>query len=852
MADESRGFDHLYVHDYVKSVGFDRRPGGRKKEPRNVDRFVHGHRLKQSVEAAFKTVEVQRSAVALNNPELGATGTVIVLEGEDADYPLKIDSLSSRTGGRNSKPKWLLLSVREAAGKNPERATVWVADEHRQSFLKLFEDYLSDEHNSKKGNPKNQDLIANISRIREAVLADLWTSDSIPPQIGLRWWELWLDASSPHVEDWQHFAASNNLKVLHRELRLGVRLIVWVEATWAQLQTLPFTSIPITEIRRPGFIDTVEDLSIEEQNEYVEDLAERISPAAEDSPAVCHLDTGVFRTHILLEKSLAAEDVHSIFGGSGTDVNKHGHGTAMAGLSLYGDLDSLLSGTQRLSLRHRLESVRMEPTPGETSRGPLDWGTATADAVTHPEAVQVDRPRVFCLTLSNPDPDKPGEPTLWSATVDALAVGTDVVRSGEELQLLSTHQPNSTRLIVAAAGNVGHYEDDYQTNCVNSPIHDPAQAWNALTVGAYTDIVRSPTDPQYSGWKTVAVAGDISPHTSTSLYFDMGRWPIKPDICMEGGNVLSDGAGLIEDRLPSLSLRSTGHKNNASLTSANATSAATAQASRLAALAMNRYPTYWPETIRGLLPHSAEWTDTMAQRLGGHHSKRDRQRLLREFGWGVPSEDAVLNSRLGAVTLVTQDSFVPFTGSNYSMRHFRLHSLPWPTDVLESLGETPVRLRVTLSYFIEPSASRRGWRNKYSYASHGLRFDLQGRLENPDEFINRVNREAQKEEGGSRVSESDRWFLGERGRHLGSLHQDEWNGTGAELANCNNVAVYPVGGWWKNNRKKDRRDLSIRYSLILSLQTDKQGVDLYTPIATQLQIPVTTQIPIAAHPSIPN
>lgn len=77
---------------------------------------------------------------------------------------------------------------------------------------------------------------------------------------------------------------------------------------------------------------------------------------------------------------------------------------------------------------------------------------------------------------------------------------------------------------------------------------------------------------------------------------------------------------------------------------------------------------------------------------------------------------------------------------------------------------------------------------------------------------------------------------------MGSLHQDQWTGTGAELAHCNNVAVYPVGGWWKYNRRKDRRDLPVRYALLLSLYTEEQGVDLYTPIATQLHIPISTEI----------
>ena len=93
------------------------------------------------------------------------------------------------------------------------------------------------------------------------------------------------------------------------------------------------------------------------------------------------------------------------------------------------------------------------------------------------------------------------------------------------------------------------------------------------------------------------------------------------------------------------------------------------------------------------------------------------------------------------------------------------------------------------------------------------------------------------------MSPKQRPWTSQRGRHLGSLHQDEWTGTGAELAHGNNVAVYPVGGWWKNNSRKDRRDLPVRYTLLLSLQTKQQGVDLYTPIATQLHIPVMAEIP---------
>ena len=139
----------------------------------------------------------------------------------------------------------------------------------------------------------------------------------------------------------------------------------------------------------------------------------------------------------------------------------------------------------------------------------------------------------------------------------------------------------------------------------------------------------------------------------------------------------------------------------------------------------------------------------MRDEIDAESGKTSRLSLLRRYGWGVPTDETVLYSSSQAVTLVSQDKFVPFDGSEYRMRHFRLHSLPWPRDALEQLGDEDVRLRVTLSYFVEPSASRRGWRRRYSYASHALRFDLQGPLETQREFVSRVNRDAQRDEEGS-------------------------------------------------------------------------------------------------------
>lgn len=54
--------------------------------------------------------------------------------------------------------------------------------------------------------------------------------------------------------------------------------------------------------------------------------------------------------------------------------------------------------------------------------------------------------------------------------------------------------------------------------------------------------------------------------------------------------------------------------------------------------------------------------------------------------------------------MVIQGEIQPFIkhDNRVAMNEMHLHRIPWPTEVLQSLSETPVEMRVTLSYFIEP------------------------------------------------------------------------------------------------------------------------------------------------------
>jgi hypothetical protein len=84
------------------------------------------------------------------------------------------------------------------------------------------------------------------------------------------------------------------------------------------------------------------------------------------------------------------------------------------------------------------------------------------------------------------------------------------------------------------------------------------------------------------------------------------------------------------------------------------------------------------------------------------------------------------------------------------------------------------------------------------------------------------------------------WDLGPI-RNKGSIHSDIWRGSAAELARRDYLAIYPVGGWWKEKPDLQRFDRDVRYSLSLSIRA-LAAQDIYTPIANTIETPVQITI----------
>ncbi len=814
---------HIQVEQAPSTERY-RYPGGPRRTDLNIptrdDRPAHTARLRQDIENAA------RQADDSGHPE-SRDGIVLEFLGEP-DHDLIYDSLDPIPSQGIE-----LLNVR----RTPQglAAAVFVPPGRLDHFFRML-DRCSEEVPEGQKAPSGQRLVDSIASIRRAAVRAFWMDDPhlFPQDLDSAiWCEVWIRSGNTqiqHQKAFERFAASlgnTELQPGTGFIRFPERMVLLVRGSINEWSRHPEVLNLIAELRLAKKVPTdLIDLPPADQKAWADDAATRIAAAPATAPAVCVLDTGVWRDHPLLSTSLPQADAHAVDVSWGVS-DDCGHGTQIAGLALYGqELQNVVEGSDNHNLGIRLESVKILPPRG--ANDPAHYGYVTQEGVARAEVAQPRRPRTVCLATTSDDRDQ-GYPSSWSAAVDAHASGA---------------LDDNRRLYVISTGN---YRDivnrgyEYPThNHVHAGIEDPAQSWNAITVGACTDRVFI-QGQEFYGWIPLAPAGGLAPSSRTSIMWAERSWPIKPDIVMEGGNWANDGAGLTGPCSDLELLTTTYSQTGRLLDTIRDTSAATAQAARMCAQIQSQYPDLWPETVRALVVHSARWTPRMQEEFPGTDQESLR-RLLRCYGYGVPDVDRALWSLENEVALVIEGELQPFfqdEDGTVKSNEMHLHSLPWPVEELQRLGQADVNVRMTLSYFIEPSPGRRGWTRKFGYQSHGLRFKLRGPLEDEDAFRQRINR-AFWDDDGTRpdgMNEPQRWALGSaRLPNRGSVHSNWWDTSAAELAACGALAIFPVGGWWKERKHLGMFNRRTRYSLVISIETPEVTAQLYSAIANKIAV----------------
>lgn len=784
------------------------------------DRVVHATQLNEELQRAWASSER-----VLGEEARGVQLTYILMP-DALEFVSKLDKVTSGIE---------LLSVVHTGTE--VRATIFVPNGKKRILENVLSQYQT--QSAPSGQPKHEVLVSRIEHIRQTTKEDLWTDSRPFPASGEKiWWEVWLHtAPDEHEEMWSAFSEEleqAGFRTKRRHVTFPDRV---VGLTWGSAEdwsTEPRLLLSIAELRRAK--DAVTDFVDADpafQNDLVQNLASRVSGPGDSNVAVCLLDTGVNSEHPLLRQAFIPRDVRAVDPGwSSADISVHQHGTGIAGVALYGSaLDGLISGRQSIELVHNMESVKILPDAGQNE--PDSYGAITQDAVAIAEIASPRRKRAVCLTVTAVDCDG-GAPSSWSAAIDQLTFGGQIF--GEQ------------KLICASVGNLrdqvveARFQYPLTSENCGAGVEDPAQSWNAVSVGAMTERVMI-HDPSLKGYQPIAPNGDLCPTSRTSHAWSpeaRDDWPYKPEVVLEGGN-WARMPGLPPDRPDDLGILTTALKRSGALLGVTGdTSAATATASGLCARIWANYPAYWPETIRALLIHSAEWTPAMYARFPGK-GKDAVKRRLRCYGYGKPNEEFALQGETNRATVIFQGQLYPYRldGSVIKTNQWHLHRLPWPKTVLEGLGPERVMLKVTLSYFIEPSPGRRGWTRKHLYPSHGLRFELKRTAETLDAFKRRVSK---SDDAGDDIDWEDggalKWLIGPKARTKGSVHSDTWQGNAAELAACDHLAVFPTSGWWRELKRQKRWSEPARYSLVISVHTERS--EIYSAIANEVAVTIAT------------
>jgi hypothetical protein len=227
--------------------------------------------------------------------------------------------------------------------------------------------------------------------------------------------------------------------------------------------------------------------------------------------------------------------------------------------------------------------------------------------------------------------------------------------------------------------------------------------------------------------------------------------------------------------------------------------------------------------------------------------------LFHACGYGVPDLGLARACTAERATVIIEDSMPnsvvedrpkkkppkrPTTPATEEVRKrvMKIFRMPIPQDLLLDNPEMDVELRVTLSYFPEPSTYR-------TRVEHGLdlKWDMQGPAEPETAFLERVNdllrpRGPDGKKVKRRYGKSFPWDIRIQRRSRGTVQSGRWSGRASLLAGAKLIAVVPVLGWWDRRLEMVTREMP--FSLIVSVVS----AGIYTAVQAELAAEVSIEV----------
>ena len=414
----------------------------------------------------------------------------------------------------------------------------------------------------------------------------------------------------------------------------------------------------------------------------IEDLPENIPHPPANAARICILDSGIAANHPLIAPAMA--ESKDFVDGDGSDLN--GHGTAVAGIALYGDLESCKASNfwqpELLLFNGRVLNEHAE----------FDVKTiekTLVDAVTY--FVEEHQCRIFNLSFGNANAPYDGRHVRGVAYVlDKLARDFNILFVVSTGNFSGSNNPAVPRQ---------SWRDEYPEYLLaeQSVLIDPAPALNVITVGSLARHNATFDAQRYPEIAQLAPANENQPSPFTR-HGPSVKGAIKPELAATGGNLASPmrtgqeydavmrGMGVL-----TCNSRFVG---NTLFNEMSGTSFAAPYVTHLAGRLLNNYPRASANLIRALLVNHAnlpsEVETSFSDEIKATHKAASGRDACRDVsGYGVIDENELFRSSENVVVLMAEDKI------ENNAHHF--FELPLPTEFLRT-QRAAREIRVTLAH----------------------------------------------------------------------------------------------------------------------------------------------------------
>ncbi len=557
-------------------------------------------------------------------------------------------------------------------------------------------------------------------------------------------------------------------------------------------------------------------ISIQQLNRDINTIPRDIPSPALDAARICILDSGVNGNHPLLKSAMGES---ASFIDEEGEADEAGHGTAVAGVVLYGDVEACNSSNfwQPELWIYSGKVMKKCPHTGDAVYDELTLEASLTKAVEHFVNLGC---RIFNLSLGNSNAPYDG------AHIRGLAYILDVLSRRHNI------------LFVVSTGNfrgsenppvpVKSWRDEYPEYLIaeQSAIIDPAPAMNVLTVGSISRHNSTIDSQKYPEIHQLSPASENQPSPFTR-HGPSVKGALKPELVATGGNLASplrQADTQWKRHMRGLGVLTLNHHAIGAtiFTEVSGTSFAAPFITHLAGRLLNEYPTASANLLRAMLVNQAYLPDEIGSSFTDEFKKsykKAKNTFNREVardvaGYGLVSDVDLFRSSDNAVVLMSEE-FIENDGCQF-------FELPLPDDFLRSARGTR-ELSITLAY----SPVVRTTRIEYLATQITFRLAIGKSL---DEVQKHFNKDLKSEIEVLKEAKSTNRDITAQLRSRGTVQSSRWT-----LRQCKPgekwfvVVVRQDRDWNPSAAEKEP------YSLVVTVaDRDNERADLYTQIQKRI------------------